>query len=269
VTNQGFTGHRHNNTGTYDLGLIYMNARYYLPEVGRFISPDAIVPDPANPQSHNRYSYVRNNPVNLIDPTGHRETDGCDILDCSRGGTIEPDVTFRGADGSYTLADPWLLERYPGDITAGELAFTAMGLATAGVAPSLAQGAVALWPAVVAAGVGGNPTNEVLAIRTGATTVYRYVENGITRYIGITDNFGRRAAEHLSQKNWNIEKIPGLDQLSRIDARAVEQVLIEHFRLENLANKINSISSSNPIYQEAIHRGTEILRLTGILGRGR
>jgi RHS repeat-associated protein len=73
VTNQGFTGHRHNNTGTYDLGLIYMNARYYLPEVGRFISPDAIVPDPANPQSHNRYAYVLNSPVNYTDPSGHRE----------------------------------------------------------------------------------------------------------------------------------------------------------------------------------------------------
>ena len=27
----GFTGHRHNNTGTNNLGLIYMNARYYMP----------------------------------------------------------------------------------------------------------------------------------------------------------------------------------------------------------------------------------------------
>ena len=38
ITNHGFTGHRHNNTGTYDIGLIYMNARYYLPQVGRFNS---------------------------------------------------------------------------------------------------------------------------------------------------------------------------------------------------------------------------------------
>ena len=76
----GFTGHRHNNTGTNNLGLIYMNARYYMPEIGRFISPDTIVPDPANPQSYNRYAYVRNNPMNFTDPTGHREcgaSDGC------------------------------------------------------------------------------------------------------------------------------------------------------------------------------------------------
>jgi RHS repeat-associated protein len=58
---------------SYDLGLIYMNARYYLPEVGRFISPDTLVPDPGNPQSHNRYSYVLNSPVNYTDPSGHRE----------------------------------------------------------------------------------------------------------------------------------------------------------------------------------------------------
>jgi RHS repeat-associated protein len=57
ISNHGFTGHRHNNTGIYptqNVGLIYMNARYYLPEVGRFISPDTIVPEPGNPQSYNR-----------------------------------------------------------------------------------------------------------------------------------------------------------------------------------------------------------------------
>jgi len=88
TTNHGFTGHRHNNTGVYptqNVGLIYMNARYYLPEVGRFISPDTIVPEPGNPQSFNRYSYVRNSPLNFTDPTGYRECvdsnrDGCTVI---------------------------------------------------------------------------------------------------------------------------------------------------------------------------------------------
>ena len=43
----GFTGHHHND----ELGLIYMNARYYLPEIGRFASADTIVPNPTNLQS--------------------------------------------------------------------------------------------------------------------------------------------------------------------------------------------------------------------------
>ncbi len=35
------------------------------------VSPDTIVPNPANPQSFNRYSYVNNNPLNFIDPSGN------------------------------------------------------------------------------------------------------------------------------------------------------------------------------------------------------
>jgi len=71
ISDRGYTGHRMNNTGTYDLGLIYMNARYYLPEVGRFISADTIVPEPKNPQTYNRYSYALNSPTNFTDPSGH------------------------------------------------------------------------------------------------------------------------------------------------------------------------------------------------------
>jgi RHS repeat-associated protein len=55
------------------LGLYDYNARYYLPYINRFISADTIVPNPANPQSFNRYSYVRNNPLKYKDPTGHYE----------------------------------------------------------------------------------------------------------------------------------------------------------------------------------------------------
>ena len=51
-------------------GLYYYGARYYDPELARFISPDPIVPSPGDPQTLNRYSYVRNNPVKYIDPSG-------------------------------------------------------------------------------------------------------------------------------------------------------------------------------------------------------
>lgn len=71
ISDRGFTSHRMNNTGAYDLGLIYMNARYYLPEVGRFISADSIVPEPKDPQTYNRYTYALNSPTNFTDPSGH------------------------------------------------------------------------------------------------------------------------------------------------------------------------------------------------------
>ncbi len=54
-----------------ETGLYYYNARYYDPELGRFIQPDTIVPDPGNPQALNRYTYVNNNPLKYVDPTGH------------------------------------------------------------------------------------------------------------------------------------------------------------------------------------------------------
>jgi RHS repeat-associated protein len=52
-------------------GLYYYGARYYDPQLGRFISADTIVQAPYDPQSLNRYSYCRNNPINYIDPTGN------------------------------------------------------------------------------------------------------------------------------------------------------------------------------------------------------
>ncbi len=66
-TNYRFTGKLF-DTST---ALYYYGARYYDPELGRFIQPDTIVPYPDDPQSFNRYSYCRNNPITYIDPTGH------------------------------------------------------------------------------------------------------------------------------------------------------------------------------------------------------
>lgn len=65
-TDRLFTGQRWDSSiGLYDYG-----ARFYDPALGRFISPDPIVPQPGNPQDLNRYSYVRNNPLKYTDPTG-------------------------------------------------------------------------------------------------------------------------------------------------------------------------------------------------------
>ena len=80
LTDRGFTGHKSNNTGANDLGLIYMNARFYVSGLNRFASADTIIPNPMNPQSLNRYSYVLNRPLNFSDPTGHREC-GADCND--------------------------------------------------------------------------------------------------------------------------------------------------------------------------------------------
>ena len=51
-------------------GLYYLNARYYNPATGRFLSEDTVSPNPNSALSYNEYAYTANNPVNLVDPTG-------------------------------------------------------------------------------------------------------------------------------------------------------------------------------------------------------
>ncbi len=66
-TDRRFTGQREEpSLGFYDYG-----ARPYAPALGRFLQADTIVPNPADPQSLNRYSYVNNNPLRYTDPSGH------------------------------------------------------------------------------------------------------------------------------------------------------------------------------------------------------
>jgi RHS repeat-associated protein len=51
-------------------GLDNFGARYNSTSIGRFMTPDPLGGEKIDPQTLNRYSYVRNNPTNLIDPTG-------------------------------------------------------------------------------------------------------------------------------------------------------------------------------------------------------
>lgn len=49
--------------------MLDYGSRRYDPELGRFTSPDTIVP--GGVQGLDRYAYVNNNPVRYTDPTGH------------------------------------------------------------------------------------------------------------------------------------------------------------------------------------------------------
>lgn len=65
-----FTGRRYDK----ESGLHYYRARYYNADIGRFVQPDPI----SYFSGINFYAYVKNNPVNLIDPLGllQRNDDG-------------------------------------------------------------------------------------------------------------------------------------------------------------------------------------------------
>ena len=65
---------------TGETNLDYANFRHYGSLLGRFASPDLFAGNLLNPQSLNRYAYVLNNPVNLVDPVGTRSVPGRSTL---------------------------------------------------------------------------------------------------------------------------------------------------------------------------------------------
>ncbi|MGV6853395.1 MAG: RHS repeat domain-containing protein [bacterium] len=66
-TNRGFTDHENLD----DSQLIHMNGRVYDYNLGRFLSVDPFIQDPGNSQSLNPYSYIMNNPLVGVDPSGY------------------------------------------------------------------------------------------------------------------------------------------------------------------------------------------------------
>ena len=208
---------------------------------------------------------MRGNPVRFTDPSGH-------AAECG-GGTDECNShQYTNPSGNY--ASPAQVDAAVE--TAGTVLEIGAIAATAVVAGEYFGAEETLSTAwnwgrnlLAPACADGDCTNEVEegfdAINTGTNVVYRSAQNGVTKYVGITNNFARRASEHLRTRGWVIEPIQNLESLSRFDARAVEQVLIEHYGLENLYNRINSVATNNPIYQESIRRGTDLLNQIGFL----
>lgn len=72
-TGPGYTGH----VNDPDTGFVYMQARYYDPSMGRFLSVDPVHPTPGDAFNFGRYAYVNNNPINHTDPTGKCLEDLC------------------------------------------------------------------------------------------------------------------------------------------------------------------------------------------------
>jgi RHS repeat-associated protein len=93
VDSVGFTGQRHDK-----MGLIYLHARYYDPEMGQFISPDTIVPT-ESPIGLNRYAYGNSAPTLYVDPNGHSFWDVL-LNICTLG------MGESGGGGGYIGGDP-------------------------------------------------------------------------------------------------------------------------------------------------------------------
>lgn len=93
----GYTGHQEDA----EIGLVYMQQRYYDPETGRFLSPDPVQAD-ASGANFNRCWYANDNPYRYTDPDGRApDTDfGLGRMAQSFGGS--PEATNKMAPFTLT-----------------------------------------------------------------------------------------------------------------------------------------------------------------------
>ncbi|MCP3143129.1 RHS repeat-associated core domain-containing protein [Pyxidicoccus xibeiensis] len=73
---RGFTSHEWDD----EAGLVNMKGRLYDPTVGRFLTRDPVVQAPFSSQGFNRYSYVLNNPLRYVDPSGFTATESTSVM---------------------------------------------------------------------------------------------------------------------------------------------------------------------------------------------
>ncbi len=90
---ENFTGHIRDEA----TGLLYMQARYMDPILGRFLSNDPVAFSSGAPQFFNRYSYANNDPVNNFDPDGKQAA--------AAGGRLAIAGGFAIADGPFPFGD--------------------------------------------------------------------------------------------------------------------------------------------------------------------
>jgi RHS repeat-associated protein len=170
-----FTGHERDAES-----LDYMHARFYAPYVGRFLSVDPVLGDPARPQSWNRYAYVQNNPIAYVDSDG-RQIDLTYIQDAEdRNLLIEQlrertglDLAYENdrlvSNGTLTDADGNALgsaiaRTELSDAIASETVFTGRsmdGSSTIDIAASAANTVFMDFNDIGAINVGSNPAGTV------------------------------------------------------------------------------------------------------------
>jgi len=74
-----------------ETGLYYLQSRYYNPEWRRFINVDGYLGTPGELLSFNMFAYCKNNPINMVDPSGYNG-----LLLGLTVGFIAPEVIFGG-----------------------------------------------------------------------------------------------------------------------------------------------------------------------------
>ena len=222
-----------------ETGFYYVSSRYYDPEVGRWINADdAIAGVGGDIRGYNLFSYCFNNPVNMSDPTGNWPK----LSQIFTAVAVAAVVVAAVAATVVTCgaAAPALAAVGGGIISAG-----AAAMATTVATGALITAGVATTAAIVT-GVVEN-TSYRGPTRNQSVYVMRDKTTGDVQYVGRTNNPIRRQSEHAKDpKKANLQPLEvKFSGLTKFEARAMEQVLISAYSLENLINARREIATGN------------------------
>jgi RHS repeat-associated protein len=192
--NLAYTGH-HSDA---DTGLIYMEARYYDPLIGRFYSNDPVGFTETNPVSFNRYAYANNNPYRFTDPDGQLAW-------------FAPMAIGAVVGGGFNLAVQ--LFRSGGDV--GAVNWSQVGVAAAAGAVGSAAGVVASTAATTGGMIGANMIAGA-AIGAGAAHANALLDGQIVNVGDVAE--GAALAAGLSGVAAGISAVPAAAQNAKVAA---------------------------------------------------
>ena len=203
--------------------LYWVSSRYYLPEWGRWISPDDIeYLDPESVNGLNLYCYCGNDPINKIDPTGHfwvllgaiaigaliglgfnaydqLSKNGWDFSELNIGELAQSAIVGGALGLSFAMGVGYLGPLMSGAITLTNVAYAAGGLAASTVI-SYCSGTI------------GYAVNETLNGRdydfnsasnygknVAGESIFRYINGGL---IGSFGNIGTKGSMFVTAEWW-------------------------------------------------------------------
>lgn len=181
ITNRGFTGHETAD----DMGLIHMNGRIYDARIGRFLQADIFIDGVKNTQGYNRYSYIHNNPLNAIDPSGFS------VWAKFRDKILKPVIAIVLTIVTYGAASAWAAGAY--SATCAVACTTAAGV-VGGVVGGAAAGFVGGVSMAAFSGVSGSAMLK--AGFKGAASGALF--GGVAGYYGGSWSLGRVAATGIA-----------------------------------------------------------------------
>ena len=98
-TTYRYTGQREQS----QLSIYFYGARWYDPQLSRFLSPDTIIPGAGNSQAWDRFAYALNSPIRFIDPTGHASATPTFNYDADFTGNQFYGISFKETKGKWSL----------------------------------------------------------------------------------------------------------------------------------------------------------------------